>query len=330
MARFGVGFPCPSLTGKSQRAFSTRAKWFPLALAAVALGACSGTHERDAANAAGGSAFPATVLAADGAVKIPNEPRRIVSLSPSATEDLYAIGAGAQVVAVDAYSTYPPQAPRTQLSEASPDLEAIVKYRPDLVVIAEDNDHIVSQLQKLQIPVLFEPPPSNLDGAYQEIEQIGQATGHTSGALPVVSEMKRRIAAIVRSVPRPSRPLRVYHEIESNYYSATSHTFIGQIYSLLGLKNIADEAHAAGVYPQLSAEYVIASNPDLIVLADTVCCKQSAATVAARDGWQNIAAVKNGAVLGVDDSIASQWSSRIVLFVERVAQAVKGLEARSR
>jgi iron complex transport system substrate-binding protein len=320
VARFRVG-TCQVPKAKS---------WFPLALLAISLSACSGTHEQGAASTASGSAFPVKILAADGTVTIPREPRRIVSLSASATEDLYAIGAGPQVVAVDAYSTYPPEAPRTQLSEASPDLEAIAKYRPDLVVIAEDNDHIVSQLQKLRIPVLFEPPPSNLGNAYQEITQLGQATGRASGVLPVVSDMKRRIAAVVRSVPRPSRPLRIYHELEPNYYSATSHTFIGQIYSLLGLENIADQAHAAGVYPQLSAEYIVASNPDLIVLADTVCCKQSAATVAARPGWGNIAAVKNGAVLGVEDAIASQWGPRIVLFVEKVARAVKELEAKSR
>ena len=303
--------------------------WFALALVAGVPSACSSANDSSSTSAASNAAFPVNVLAANGPVVIPSEPKRIVSLSPTGTQDLYAVGAGQQVVAVDTYSTYPPQAPRTQLSEASPDVEAIAKYRPDLVIVAEDNDHIVSQLQRLQIPVLSEPPATNFDAAYREITQLGQATGHAQGARPVVSQMQQQIAAIVRSVPRPKKPLRVYHELEANYYSATSRTFVGQIYSLLGLENIADKAHAAGPYPQLSDEYVIASNPDLIVLADTECCKQSAATVAARPGWRNIAAVKNGEVVPVEDSLASQWGPRIVLFAQTVAQAVKKLEAKS-
>lgn len=304
--------------------------WLPLTLVATALSACSGTHAENAASKAGAASYPLTLAAANGPMTIPREPRRIVSLSATATEDLYAVGAGGQVIAVDSYSTYPPQAPRTPLSGFSPNVEAIAKYRPDLVVVAEDTDHIVSELGKLGIPVLLEPPASSLAAAYQEMVQLGQATGHASAARTTVSQISQQMAAIVRSVPRPSRPLRVYHELESTYYSATSQTFIGQVYALLGLANIADSAHLSGPYPQLSPEYIIASDPDLIVLADTVCCKQSAATVAARPGWRNIAAVKSGAIVPVEDAIASRWGPRIVLFARTVAAAVRRLEEASR
>jgi iron complex transport system substrate-binding protein len=240
------------------------------------------------------------------------------------------VGAGRQVVAVDSYSTYPPRAPRTKLSGFTPNIEAIATYRPDLVVIAENTDRIVAELGKLGIPVLVEPPASDLNAAYGEIEQLGKATGHPGGARSAVATMKRQIAAVLRSVPRPSTPLTVYHELEPTYYSATSHTFIGQIYTMLGLRNIADKAGVAGAYPQLSAEYIIVSDPDLIVLADTVCCKQSAATLAARPGWSRIAAVKRGDVVPVEDSIASEWGPRVVLFLEKVAKAVKRLEGQSK
>lgn len=305
--------------------------WFlpPLMTALIAAG-CGATTNAGISSKAGGAGFPVKVGAANGAVRIPHAPRRIVSLSASATEDLYALGAGGQVVAVDSYSTYPPQAPRTGLSGFTPNLEAIAKYRPDLVVVAEDTDHIVAQLQKLRIPVLVEPPAAGLNAAYGQIVQLGQATGHAEGARLVIKGMKRQVAEVVRSVPRPSRPLTVYHELEPTYYSATSQTFVGQIYTMLGLRNIADKGRVAGAYPQLSAEYIIASNPDLIVLADTVCCKQNAATVAARSGWRNIAAVKSGEIVPVEDAIASQWSPRIVLFLKKVAKAVKGLEEESR
>lgn len=303
--------------------------WSALALIAVALSACGGAHDQSAATAAGKVGFPATVAAANGRVRITQQPRRIVSLSPTATEDLYAAGAGGQVVAVDSYSTYPPKAPRTKLSGYEPNVEAIATYQPDLVVVAEDTGHIVAELGKLGVPVLVEPPAPNLNAAYGEIEQLGEATGHLGDAGRAVANMKREIAAIVASVPKPGRPLSVYHELDQTYYSATSHTFIGQIYRLFGLTNIADQAKGSGEYPQLSAEYVIASNPDLVVLADTVCCKQSAATVAARPGWEEIAAVRDGEVVPVDDSIASQWGPRVVLFVKKVADAVKGLERTS-
>jgi iron complex transport system substrate-binding protein len=274
--------------------------------------------------------FPLKLKAADGVVTIMKRPARIVSLSATATEDLYAVGAGKQVVAVDSYSTYPPQAPRTHLSGFTPNIEAIAKYRPDLVLIDTDANHIVRQLGKVGIPVLVEPPAANLSGVYAEIAQIAEATGHAQTASRVNANIRRQVAAIVRSVRRPTTPLTVYHELDQHFYSATSRTFIGQMYKLLGLVNIADKAKGSGTYPQLSAEYIIASNPDLIVLADTVCCGQTRATVAARPGWSGIAAVNTGEVVPVNDSIASEWGPRIVLFLKAVASAVKTLEGHAK
>jgi len=256
-------------------------------------------------------------------------PTRIVSLSPSATDDLFAVGAGKQVVAVDSLSTYPKTAPVTKLSAFTPNVEAIAKYKPDLVVISNDQNHIVRQLGKLHIPVLTEPAAANFGQVYAEIQQIGKVTGHAAQANAVVAAMKAKVARIVKTTPRPGEPLRVYHELDPTYYSVTSHTFIGGMYTLLGLKDIADGAGASTDYPQLSAEYIVASNPDLIVLADTVCCGQSLATVAARPGWGGISAVRNHEVVRVDDSIASQWGTRTVLFLQAVASAVKTLEHRA-
>ena len=254
-------------------------------------------------------------------------PSRIVSLSPSSTDDLFAIGAGKQVVAVDSYSTYPKQAPVTKLSAYTPNVEAIAKYKPDLVVVSGDTNHVVEQLAKLHIRTVIEPAAANLAGVYAEIRQLGTVTGHTRGAAAVVARMQNQVKAIVASVPHPAKQLTVYHELDQTYYSATSHTFIGQLYTLLGLKNIADAAAGSSDYPQLSDEYIIASDPDLIVLADTVCCGQSYATVSKRPGWNTIAAVRDHEVVRVDDSIASQWGTRVVLFLRAVASAVKTLEA---
>lgn len=266
--------------------------------------------------------FPVTIRAANGAVTITKKPVRIVSLSPTATETLYAVGAGRQVVAVDDQSNYPRRAPRTKLSGFRPNAEAIAAYRPDLVVVASEAG--VAELERLGIKVLQFPAATTLTGAYRQVNQLGRATGHPRIAATVVKRMRTRINASVRSVQRRARRLSVYHELTTDFYSVTSRTFVGQIYKLFGLRNIADAAGRASDYPQLSGEYIIAANPDLIVLADSKCCGQRYATVAARPGWSGISAVRNRRVVAIDDDIASRWGPRIVQFVQSVAAAVRG------
>jgi ABC-type Fe3+-hydroxamate transport system substrate-binding protein len=266
------------------------------------------------------------VPAAAARAHVTAAPSRIVSLSPTATEDLFAIGAGKQVVAVDNQSDYPKRAPITKLSGYTPNAEAIAAYRPDLVVVSYDGDHIVEALGKLKIPVLVEPGASTLAQAYGQINQLGRKTGHVAAAAKVVAGMKAKIAAITASVPHPSPPITVYHELGTDLYSATSKTFIGRIYTLLGLKDIADAADKTGSgYPQLSEEYIVSADPRLIVLADTVCCGQSVAKVDKRPGWGTISAVTGNGVLPVNDDIASRWGPRIVEFMQQVADKVKAL-----
>jgi iron complex transport system substrate-binding protein len=275
--------------------------------------------------------FPVTITESGGAtVTITKQPHRIVSLSPTATEMLFAIGAGHQVVAVDNQSNYPPNAPMTKLSGFQPNLEAIASYAPDLVIATDDTGGLGHGLGALNIPFLTEPAARNMNGSYLQIEQLGVATGRTADASSLEKKMRSDLAAILASLPKSSKQLKVYHELDETYYSATSATFIGQVYSLLGLKNIADGATAAAPdYPQLSAEYIVASSPDLIVLADTKCCHQSTTTVSARPGWSSIAAVRTGQVIGVDDDIASRWGPRVVDFLSEVAPHIKQLESQA-
>jgi iron complex transport system substrate-binding protein len=289
--------------------------------------AAAKTKTRTKATPAATASAVKAVVAFNG-VPLPTVATRVVSLTDASTEDLFAIGAGRQVVAVDSFSTYPSDAPRTKLSAFEPNVEAIAKYRPDVVVTSQNVDHIGTQLAALHIPMLYDGAPSDLSGAYAQILQLGQVTGHASQAAALVRQMQRRVASIVASVKKEKPPITVYHELTQNGYSASSKTFIGQIYRLLGLKNIADAAARTSVYPQLSDEYIIASNPELIVLADTVCCGQTAKTVAARPGWKNITAVRAGDILAVNDTIASEWGPRIIDFLADVAAKVRKLEAR--
>src|SRR5439155_15926819 len=166
-------------------------------------------------------------------------PHRIVSLSPTATESLFAVGAGAQVIAVDDQSDYPKEAPRTKLSGFTPNVEAIAGYKPDLVVLSFDTGGVGASLRKLGIRMLVQPAATDLGQAYGQITQLGTVTGHLAKAKAVVAGMKARIAKVLAAAPKGSS-LSVYHELEPDLYSATSKTFIGKIYKLFGLMNIAD------------------------------------------------------------------------------------------
>ena len=252
------------------------------------------------------------------------QPKRIVSLSATATEMLFAIGAGKQVVAVDDTSNYPAAAPKTTLNALTPNVEAIAGYKPDLVVTASDTGGLLDNLKRLSITTLVEPAAKTLDDTYAQLTALGKATGHESDASKVVSRMRSQIAALVKEVPTATKQLTYYHELDNTLFTVTSDTFIGQVYKLAGLRNIADAtADKAGGYPQISAEFLISAAPDLVFLADTKCCQQSAATVAARPGWAGIPAVKSGHVIALDDDIASRWGPRVVDFLRTVIDAVK-------
>ena len=271
------------------------------------------------------SAFPVTVDAANGSLTIDQAPQRIVSLSPTATEMLFAVGAGDQVVAADSYSNYPSDAPTTKLSAYEPNVEAIAAYEPDLVVYATDPGDLEKSLNQLKIPALEAPAAATLDDVYAQMTMLGTITGHDADATSANDALRARIDDIVQQVGDGGQGKTYYYELDDTFYSATSDTFIGGVLGLLGLKNIADAAKgAASGYPQLSAEYIVQQDPDVILLADTKCCGQTATTVAKRPGWSNLQAVQNGDVVPLDDDIASRWGPRIADLLEAVGTTLEG------
>jgi iron complex transport system substrate-binding protein len=312
---------------------STRAR---LALAAVAVlaaacAACSSSTASSAGSAGSGAAgagFPVTVATAAGKVHLTSRPAAIVSLSPTATEMLYAIGAGRQVKAVDSDSDYPAGVPTTKLSGFQPNAEAIAAYKPDLVVISNNLDGITAKLTALQIPVLDLPAAANMSGVYTEFTQLGAATGHTTEAQAEDKKLKADVAAILGAVPNRAKPLTYFYELGADpYYSVTDSTFIGSVLSLLGMKSIADSATgaaAAGGYPELSPEFIFTANPDYIILSDTGSNGgQDAATVSARPGWSALAAVQDKHIIVLNADIASRWGPRIEQLLQTVAAGIK-------
>jgi iron complex transport system substrate-binding protein len=294
---------------------------FALSLLLVACASSSSTSSTAAGSPSAAPAFPVTIEAANGPVTIESAPTKVVSISPTATEMLFAIGAGDQVVAADSYSDYPAAAPTTDLSAYEPNVEAIAAYDPDRVVYSDDLGDLQKSLDKLHIPAVQQPAAASIDDVYAQLEQLGQATGHTAEAQAQVDDLQAKVAAVSASVGDLGSGLTYYYELDDTYYSVTSDTFIG---NLLGLLGMADEAKGASSgYPQLSAEYIVAADPDLILLADTKCCGQDAASVAERPGWADLTAVQQGAVVELDDDVASRWGPRIVQLLQKVGDAVQ-------
>lgn len=300
-----------------------------LLVAMLVLVGCGGDDADDTGDDGGAAsteesdAFPVTIETAGGGVTVQARPERIVSLSPTATESLFALGAGDQVEAVDDESDFPEDAPRTDLSGFELNIEALVAYDPDLVILSTEEIDLQTALSALDVPVLVQVPATTFSEAYEQIEQLGTVTGHGPEASDLVAEMQADIDALAARVPAVDEPLTYYHELDDTFYTATSSTFIGQVYEVAGLVNIADEADDGSGFPQLSPEFIIDADPDLIFLADTECCNQSAATVGQRPGWDQIAAVQNDGVIELDDDVASRWGPRVVDYVSEVVDAME-------
>ena len=260
--------------------------------------------------------------------KAQSYPTRIISLSPSATEILFAIGAGREVIAVDDNSNFPKNAPFSKLSSFTPNVEAIVSKHPDCVVLqssATSAQAIRTQLQKLGIKVFLENTPNQISDAYAEFTALGKMTGHSERAAGVIATMKKSIAKILSKSAR-GKHVTIYHELDNTLYSASSATFIGRIYSDFTFTNIADPANtttAAG-YPQLTSEYVVKANPAIIFLADGQY-GESTSTLRARPGWAGLAAISNGHVVILPADIPNRWGPRLVDLYRFIEKTTAGI-----
>jgi iron complex transport system substrate-binding protein len=293
-----------------------------VAVAALAVAGCTGTQSSPQSPPSESAAFPVTV----GSLTLDKRPTRVVSLSPTTTEMLFGVGAGEQVAAVDSLSNFPEDAPKTDLSGFKPNAEAIAAQKPDLVVLSNDTNKIVDQLTKLKIPVYLAPAAKTLEDTYQQLTDLGKLTGHAEKGAGLARQIKDEVAKLVKEVPQRPKKLKYYYELDQHFYSATSKTFIGSLFTMVGLENIADPADASGAaggYPQLSAESIVKANPDLVFLADTKCCKQTFETVKARPGWGDIVAIENGKVIELDDDIASRWGPRIVDLLRTIVDSIR-------
>jgi len=282
----------------------------------LAIAACGDSS--DATTSATVAGFPREIAG----ITLTEPPTRIISGSATHTEILFAIGAGEAVVAVDAFSDFPAEAAELpQLDAFNPSVEGFAALDPDLVIVTFDPNDLVGGLGALGIPVWVLDAPTTVDGVYEQIAEIGMVTGHSDEAAAVVSGMRAEIAEIVAAVAAPAAPSTYYHELDPTLFTIGSDTFLGSLYGMLGLTSIADAA--GGGYPQLSAEFVIAADPDFVFLGDGACCGQTAETVAQRPGWDAMSAVAQDKVFVIDEALASRWGPRIVDFLAAVAAAIE-------
>ena len=250
-------------------------------------------------------------------------PERIISLSPAVTEGLFAIGAGTRVIAVDERSDFPAEAPTTDLSGFTPNVEAILALDPDLVIISFNPGDLAASLEAAGVPVLILDDARDIDDVFVQLGILGAVTGESAAAEALVRELEGRIASVVDATPVPERAQTYFHVIDETLFSATSSTFIGSVYGLFGLVNLADPADTDGGafgYPQLSAEYLVDADPDLVFLANGT--PSGFATI---PGMETLRAYGADAVIALPPDVASRWGPRIIEFVEAVAEVMTGL-----
>ncbi len=299
-----------------------------LALTLV-IGACAGAvpaspsrvppvPSSSAAPAATVTAAPLTIRDDAGrVVTFATTPQRIVTAAPSATELAFALGLGDEVVAVDKYSNYPPQAASKASigSYIDPDLEAIVGANPDLVLVTDVHlAKLVPALEARHIPTVVLSAKS-IEGVYVDLELLGQITGRRAQAETLINQLRERVARVEQAVAGAT-PVRTFYEIDPTLYTAGPGTFIDDVIRRAGGVNIA--AGATTAYPQLSQEQVVSANPEVIILADGNA-GVSPAVVRSRQGWSRVAAVASNRIFAIDPDIAERPGPRIVDALEQVA-----------
>jgi iron complex transport system substrate-binding protein len=300
--------------------FKARSRALAIAIAAIVFASLLASPAQAAT-----TKYPLTISSGGFTTKISKEPKRIISLSPSATEIFFSIGADKQILLVDSLSNYPKKAPISDISAFEPNVEAIVGKKPDLVLLSVDSmksTEIRNALIKLNVPVLMEKAPTQLSDVYAEIKVLGKVTNKQTKANALAKKMAANIKLILAKAKKSSG-VRIFHELDDTYYSVTSDTFIGRVYKDFGVINVADAAAGADSYgyPQLSAEYLLKSDPQAIFLADAQY-GVNPESVAKRAGWSQISAVKNNKVFALTADVPSRWGPRLVDFYRDIAKAL--------
>ena len=256
-------------------------------------------------------------------VTLETPPQRVVSLAPSNTEILFAVGAGSQVVGRDEFSDYPAEAASIESiggSFGEYNAEAILALEPDLVLAAEINPpELVQQLEDLGLTVYYLGNPTTLEEMYTNLETVAGLTGHDVTEL--VDSLKARVAAVDEKIAPLSSRIPVFYEIDATDptkpWTYGPGTFGDLLIVRAGGYNIG--SIASDPYPQISIEQVVAANPSIIILGDSMW-GSTAEAVAERPGWDTLKAVVDGKIFPFDDNLVSRPGPRLIDGLEALAR----------
>jgi iron complex transport system substrate-binding protein len=261
-----------------------------------------------------GAGSPVTVTDALGQrLVFPTPPRRIISIAPSVTEILYAIGAAPRVVGVSSADDYPPDVRRKpRVGGVHLDYERIASLRPDLVVgVASLQRPALERLRALGHRVMAVDPRS-LSDTYDAIETLGRVTGRAGTARAVVDGMRARASRVVRKVAGLPKP-RVFVEIwDQPFMTAGRDTFLDDLLRLAGGQNIFGDL--AG-WPQVSEEQILARDPQVLLATSGGTDR-----ILRREWWQRVTAVRNRRVHALEAAWVSRPGPRLVLGLEQIAR----------
>ena len=304
---------------------------FVLTAITLLLAACGApaTPAPTAAPTEAPTATPATLTFTDGlgrTVKLAGAAQKIVSLAPSNTEILFAIGAGKQVVGRDDFSDFPAETkilPKIGSLEKQ-NTEQIVALKPDLVLAAEINSpEQVKALTDLGLTVYYLSNPKAIEDLYTNLEIVAKLTGHEQETAILIESLKARVAAVDKKIKAVTGKPVVFYELDATDpakpWTAGPGTFVDLLIARAGGVNLTGTAGITDPYPQVSAEQVVSTNPDMIVLGDSMW-GVTVESVGQRPGWEKLKAVTGKQVFPFDDNLVSRPGPRLVDGLEALAK----------
>lgn len=263
--------------------------------------------------------FPVSIKDGSGTnVTIPKEPQRIVSLIPSNTEIVFALGLGAKVVGVSDVDNYPEEVKNLpKVGGMEINVEKVLSLKPDLVLASTTNGQVVNNLRKVGLNVLV-VDANNLAQTYESFRLIGKATGTADAAEQLIEQMesvKKDITEKIASIPATERK-KVWVELDPMLYTAGKETYIDEILTLAGGTNIIEEKG----WPQINQEEVISLNPDVILITYADYVKDAVSQVKNRAAWKDVTAVKTGQVYDIHPDLISRPGPRVMDGLKQIAQ----------
>ena len=266
--------------------------------------------------------FPKTVTDLAGFSFVINEtPQNVLSISPAATEILFAIGAGNSVVAIDSHSNFPNQTENLpKLGFQDVNTEVIMSYEPDFIITTGGHEDLTQQLRTLGITTVLLDGAVSINEIYLQISLLGEIMALENNAQVLITDMGKQISTIEKKLENVDNGPSVYFELDPGLWTVGSNSFIGELLSILKLRNIA--ANSATAYPQLNLESIVTENPDIILLADFQYGENSE-SVKTRPGWELISAVQNNQILEIIDAdIVSRPGPRVGNGLQLIAKLI--------